>query len=377
MTGVRLDAVSKIYPGRRGRPPVAAMDGLDLDIAPGELLVLLGPSGCGKSTTLRSLAGLETPDSGRIVQGDRVVFDSAQRLDVPPERRNIGMVFQSYALWPHKTVRANIGYPLTARKLRKPGWVEEAAALVDCSELLDRYPAQLSGGQQQRVGLARGIVARPDLVLLDEPLSNLDARLRDQVRTQLHELHRRLGFTGVYVTHDQVEALALGDRVAVMRAGRIEQLGTPEDVFSSPATEYVADFVGFTERLDVTRTTGGWEAAGRPLVGLTTVCSGEPDKGATLRFRNDDVRVLPRGTDPDGLVGLGYATVLDRSFLGRSVELTLDVVDGGVLRAHLAPGDGLASAAAGDLVTVAIAADRVLAFGRGRTSASSTSRAAS
>ena len=153
---------------------------------------------------------------------------SGAKLNLSPDRRSIGMVFQSYALWPHMTVRKNIAYPLRARKLRQGlagGWVEDIAAVVDCGELLDRYPGQLSGGQQQRVALARGLVARPDLVLFDEPLSNLDARLREQVRNELAELHNRLGFTAVYVTHDQSEALALGDRLAIMRQGRIEQLG--------------------------------------------------------------------------------------------------------------------------------------------------------
>ena len=237
------------------------MDDLDLDIEEGEFLVLLGPSGCGKTTTLRCLAGLETPDEGRITFGDRAVFDSSTKLNLSPDKRNIGMVFQSYALWPHMTVRKNIGYPLKARKLKGPetkNWVEETAALVDCSPLLDRYPAQLSGGQQQRVALARGLVARPDVVLFDEPLSNLDARLRDQVRAQLHELHARLRFSAVFVTHDQSEALALADRVAIMRAGRFEQVGTPEHVFEEPATEYVAGFIGMSNRLPLERTRRGW-----------------------------------------------------------------------------------------------------------------------
>ena len=191
--------------------------------------MLLGPSGCGKTTTLRCLAGLETPGQGRIVFGDTTVFDAGKRVNLSPDKRRIGMVFQSYALWPHMTVRKNLAYPLKARKLReglKWGWVEQTAELVDCASLLDRYPAQLSGGQQQRVALARGLVARPELVLFDEPLSNLDARLRDQVRAQIHELHGRLGFTAVFVTHDQSEALALGDRLAIMKHGKIEQYDT-------------------------------------------------------------------------------------------------------------------------------------------------------
>ena len=180
------------------------------------------------------------------------MFDAARRLNLPPNKRSIGMVFQSYALWPHMKVRKNIAYPLKARKLKqglREGWVEQAAAQVDCSALLDRYPAQLSGGQQQRVALARGLVARPELVLFDEPLSNLDARLRDQVRIEIHELHTRLGFTAVFVTHDQSEALALGDRLAIMKQGKIEQYDTPEQVYEQPASEYVAAFIGISNRL--------------------------------------------------------------------------------------------------------------------------------
>ena len=227
MSYVTIEGLNKHF---AGKPPTTAIDDLDLEIEEGEFLVLLGPSGCGKTTTLRCLAGLETPSSGAISFGGRTVFDSGSRIDTSPDKRNLGMVFQSYALWPHMTVRKNIGYPLRARKIPKSecrGWVEDVAALVDCGQLLDRYPAQLSGGQQQRVALARGLVARPDLVLFDEPLSNLDARLRDQVRAQIHELHERLRFTAVFVTHDQREALALGDRLAIMKAGRIEQFDTP------------------------------------------------------------------------------------------------------------------------------------------------------
>src|SRR6185312_8418900 len=183
-------------------------------------------------------------------------------------KREIGMVFQSYALWPHMTVRKNIGYPLRTRRIRgaqAKEWIEEVAALVDTTQLLDRHPAQLSGGQQQRIALARGLVARPELVLFDEPLSNLDARLRDQVRTEIHELHGRLGFTAVYVTHDQVEALALGDRLAIMRAGALEQLATPETIFEEPATDYVAGFIGMGNRLELERQDGRWAYAGQSV----------------------------------------------------------------------------------------------------------------
>ena len=263
MSDVRIRGLTKRW---HGKPPTTAVDDLDLDVEAGEFLVLLGPSGCGKTTTLRCIAGLETANTGEIHFGDNVVFDAARKVNVPPNKRNIGMVFQSYALWPHMTVRKNIGYPLKARRVEKAtarNWVEETAALVDCEPLLERYPGQLSGGQQQRVALARGLVARPELVLFDEPLSNLDARLRDQVRTEIHELHGRLGFTAVYVTHDQSEALALGDRLAIMRTGEIEQLATPEEVFEEPATEYVAGFIGMSNRFCST-SRRSWRLPQRP-----------------------------------------------------------------------------------------------------------------
>src|SRR5918995_2786016 len=258
MSRVVIENLTKRF---EGKPPTVAVDDLSLEIDQGEFLVLLGPSGCGKTTTLRCLAGLETANDGVLTFGDEQVFDSSSKLNLSPDKRSIGMVFQSYALWPHMTVRKNIGYPLKARKMRQglsEGWVETIAGVVDCGELLDRYPGQLSGGQQQRVALARGLVARPDLVLFDEPLSNLDARLREQVRNELAELHNRLGFTAVYVTHDQSEALALGDRMAIMRKGRIEQLGTPEEVFASPRSEYVAGFIGMGNRLELKRHDDAW-----------------------------------------------------------------------------------------------------------------------
>ena len=212
MSSLTISSLSKEF----GKTRVVA--DLNLQVATGEMLVLVGPSGCGKTTTLRCLAGLEVPDAGSITFGGRTVFDAAAGVDVAPDKRNIGMVFQSYALWPHMTVRENVAYPLKVRGLKQglaQGWVDDTVKLVDCEKLLDRYPAQLSGGQQQRVALARGLVARPELMLFDEPLSNLDARLRDQVRSQLHELHARLGFTAVFVTHDQVEALAQPPRTHV------------------------------------------------------------------------------------------------------------------------------------------------------------------
>jgi iron(III) transport system ATP-binding protein len=236
------------------------------------------------------------------------------------------MVFQSYALWPHMNVRKNIGYPLKARKLKGPStkqWVDETAALVDCSELLDRYPGQLSGGQQQRVALARGLVARPDVVLFDEPLSNLDARLRDQVRAQLHELHARLGFSAVFVTHDQTEALALADRVAIMRSGRFEQIGTPEHVFEEPATEYVAGFIGMSNRLPLERGATGWAFSGAVVAGDLRL-PGNP-MTVTARVRPEDLQLAPTAADcPSGSVCMP-ADVVDSQFGGRHMDVVIRV----------------------------------------------------
>ncbi|MEV0219143.1 ABC transporter ATP-binding protein [Streptomyces sp. NPDC050704] len=344
MSHVRIEGLTKRF---AGKPPAVAVDDLSLEIERGEFIVLLGPSGCGKTTTLRCLAGLETPDVGRISLSDQTVLDIRGKVNLPPNKRRIGMVFQSYALWPHMTVRRNIGYPLRTRRVPREqarGRIEEAAELVECSALLDRYPAQLSGGQQQRVALARGLAAQPDLVLFDEPLSNLDARLRDQVRAQLHELHARLGFTAVFVTHDQSEALALGDRLAIMKAGRIEQLDTPERVFEEPATEYVAGFIGMSNRLPLRRQGEGWVLAGQAdaddpsgTAGATgqlgaaspTVADELPVPRSlgevAARLRPDDLQLCPAEEKPPAH-GVGLpAEVVDAQFGGRHMDVVVSI----------------------------------------------------
>lgn len=237
MATVTFQQATRIYPGTED----PAVDGLDLEIADGEFLVLVGPSGCGKSTTLRMLAGLEPVDEGSIFIGDRDVSDT------PPKDRDIAMVFQTYALYPHMTVAQNIGFHLKITKIPKAERAErvrEAARILDLEQYLERKPAKLSGGQRQRVAMGRAIVRQPQVFLMDEPLSNLDAQLRVQTRTQIAALQRRLGVTTVYVTHDQVEAMTMGDRVAVLKDGLLQQCATPRELFTNPANAFVAGFIG-------------------------------------------------------------------------------------------------------------------------------------
>ncbi|ONF70879.1 ABC transporter ATP-binding protein [Amycolatopsis keratiniphila] len=237
MATVTFSDTTRFYAGV-DRP---AVDGLDLEVADGEFLVLVGPSGCGKSTTLRMLAGLEGVDDGSIHIGDRDV------TELPPKDRDIAMVFQNYALYPHMTVGENIGFHLKLAKIPKAERdrkVREAAAVLDLTEYLDRKPAKLSGGQRQRVAMGRAIVREPSVFLMDEPLSNLDAKLRVQTRTQIASLQRRLGITTLYVTHDQVEAMTMGDRVAVLKDGILQQCDTPVGLFAKPLNVFVAGFIG-------------------------------------------------------------------------------------------------------------------------------------
>jgi ABC-type Fe3+/spermidine/putrescine transport system ATPase subunit len=243
-TDLRLIGLTKSY------GPVPAVRGIDLDVPAGTMVSLIGPSGCGKTTTLRMIAGLERPDDGQIIAGTRTLTDG--RHGEPPESRDMGMVFQSYALWPHMTVARNVAYGLKQRKVPGPEIatkVNAVLALVGMGEYGERYPAQLSGGQQQRVALARAIATEPSILLFDEPLSNLDAMLREQMRFEIRSLQQRLGITAVYVTHSQDEALVLSDRIAVMRDGVIAQIGAPLDIFNTPKTEFVATFIGLANIL--------------------------------------------------------------------------------------------------------------------------------
>ncbi len=241
MGQIRLDGIVKSY----GKEVV--VKNLDLTVKPGEFLTILGPSGCGKTTTLRMIAGLEEPDEGNIQLGDRMVFSRSDGVVIPPEARGLGLIFQSYALWPHMTVAKNITLALKEKKLSKTeiaARLENALNLVQLTGYAERYPSELSGGQQQRVAVARLIALRPSILLMDEPLSNLDAKLRTEMRASLKRLHRDLEATTVYVTHDQIEALTLSDRVIIMNKGEIMQEGTPYEIYHHPANIFVAEFIG-------------------------------------------------------------------------------------------------------------------------------------
>ncbi|WP_010277155.1 ABC transporter ATP-binding protein [Paenibacillus senegalensis] len=237
---ITIRDISKSFGGTKALHP------LDLAVGSGEFLTLLGPSGCGKTTLLRLIAGLEEPDKGEILFGDKVVFSSAAGKRLPVQKRNLGMVFQDFALWPHMTVFENVAFALKARRQtdRLRERVKEAVRFVRLTGMEDRYPHELSGGQQQRVAFARAIAGRPEIILFDEPLSALDALLREEMRVELIRLVRELGVTAVYVTHDQSEAMSMSDRIAVMRQGRVLQLGTSEDIYHCPVNEDVARFVG-------------------------------------------------------------------------------------------------------------------------------------
>lgn len=329
LSELRVEGLQKAF-GRRAS--VMAVDDFNVSLRKGELLVLLGPSGCGKTTVLRCIGGLETPTKGHISIGGHSVFNSDTRLDVPVHKRSIGMVFQNYALWPHMTVEENVGYPLASRariaRTERVQRVKAALTTVRCENLADRYPAQLSGGQQQRVALARALIAEPTLVLLDEPLSNLDAILRTELRAQLQTLHRKLGFTGVYVTHDQLEAFNLGDRIAVMDSGQIQQIGTPQSVYERPATTDIAAFLGVRNAIALVPEGASW----RTSIGTRICLDPHVGSGVTeIRLRMGDVRLCEFGQSADANhIFLGQGMVEESLFSGEHndyiVRLGTDVL---------------------------------------------------
>ncbi|MEL6546227.1 MAG: ABC transporter ATP-binding protein [Myxococcota bacterium] len=286
MAEVRLEAVEK----RFGATTVVR--GLDLTVRSGELVALLGPSGCGKTTTLRMISGLERVSAGQISISERVVDDGARRFD-PPERRGLGMVFQSYAIWPHRSVEANVAYPLERQRVGATERGERVSRALDAVRLgafSQRRPDQLSGGQLQRVALARALVADPKVMLLDEPLSNLDAALREELRAELAALRERIDITMIYVTHDQAEALALADRIAVMNQGVIEQLASPRELWSAPATPFVGAFVGGANVLKGHLDSGVFRIGEQEFV-LPEGTAGAEQGAAEVLFRPEDVEL--------------------------------------------------------------------------------------
>ena len=295
MASVTFDHASRIYPGA-DKP---AVDQLCLDIADGEFLVLVGPSGCGKSTSLRMLAGLEDVNGGRILIGDKDV------TDVPPKNRDIAMVFQNYALYPHMSVRENMGFALKIAGVPKEEInkrVEEAAKILDLEPYLDRKPKAMSGGQRQRVAMGRAIVRKPQVFLMDEPLSNLDAKLRVQTRTQIASLQRELGVTTVYVTHDQTEALTMGDRIAVLAGGLLQQCGTPQEMYERPANEFVAGFIGSPAmNLGTFTVEGEWAKLGPARVRVSEAAraamTAEDGGKIKIGFRPEGLDVVADGSD--------------------------------------------------------------------------------
>ncbi len=348
MAGVRLQGVRKAY------GPLTVADGIDLVIQPGELVCLLGPSGCGKTTTLRLVAGFVAPDAGTIHVGDRQL--SGPGFALPPEKRDMSMIFQSYALWPHMTVAENVAYGLSLRKLPKADIARKVDAMLATTQLQKlaaRYPGELSGGQQQRVALARALVVEPQTLLLDEPLSNLDTNLREEMRFEIRRLHDAFRYTTIYVTHDQLEAMTTADRIVVMNAGRMEQVGSPEDIYQRPESEFVARFIGGTNILRGRRD-GRVAHVGALAVGWELGEAGAGDQ-AVLSIRPHEV-VMGAAEGPNVFPG----TVMRHTYLGAQRDYLVDVA-GTTLRV-LAPLD--VRAEPGDAVQVQLPPGRVRALAR-------------
>ncbi|MFL5255366.1 MAG: ABC transporter ATP-binding protein [Rhodopila sp.] len=304
---------------------VVAVNGISFNINAGELVTLLGPSGCGKTSTLRAIAGLEDPSSGVIRLGGQTMYSSTERRNVPTEKRSLSMVFQSYAIWPHMSVAENVAYGLTLRKLPRAEIdqiVRRTLDMVRMGGYADRPASKLSGGQQQRVAVARAIAFSPTVLLFDEPLSNLDAKLRTEMRVELRELQRQLDVTSVYVTHDQEEALAISDRIIVMDHGVIEQIGTPEAIYNRPASLFVADFVGAANLIPGRVVDGGgFETIGG--VRLAVADGGKAD-GTTVALRSSYVGLRPAGTAaPDGM-NVAEGSIHRRMFHGDFIQYVVD-----------------------------------------------------
>jgi iron(III) transport system ATP-binding protein len=360
MAGITIRGLSKAFGAREG--DVAAVADVDLDIKDNSFVTLLGPSGCGKTTTLRLIAGYIVPDRGTIEVDGRLL--SSPGSVVPPEARGMGMVFQNYAIWPHKNVFENVVFGLKLRKVpaaearRK---VEETLALVNLGGLGNRYPNELSGGQQQRVALARSLVVEPDILLLDEPLSNLDAKLRERMRSELKELQRRTGITFVYVTHDQAEALALSDQIAVMNAGRLQQFGTPYEVYAYPANRMVADFMGLVNlvpgKVSALRNGGGTVEVGELALNIAALDGLKPGDAVDVAIRPENISLLP----PAGAAPGNTARITNHVFLGNISEYYATLPSGQTLRVQTHPRQHFT---VGEAVAVEIEATQCSVFRR-------------
>ena len=329
MASVALRGLTKRY----GTQTV--LDNVSLDVESGKLVCLLGPSGCGKTTALRLVAGFLEPTAGEIALGDRIVATPARTM--PPEQRNVSMVFQSYALWPHMTVAQNVAYGLELRKLRRADIAKKVAAILTTTQLTpwaERYPAELSGGQQQRVSLARALIVEPDTLLLDEPLSNLDANLREEMRFEVRRLHDAYRYTTIYVTHDQSEAMTTADLIAVMNAGRIEQLGTPQEVYDAPRSEFVARFLGGSNILRGKALDASHIAFG----GASIECRGGPlgpSTDAALSIRPHEVAL--HADPPQAAGNVVEGRVVRNVFLGSARDYVVAINDGTQLRVSAPP----------------------------------------
>jgi iron(III) transport system ATP-binding protein len=322
---------------------LVVVDDVTLRVDHGQLVCLLGPSGCGKTTTLRLIAGFVEPSDGEIHVGDRIVSDKKRTL--PPESRKMSMIFQSYALWPHMTVAENIVYGLRLRKLDRDAIGRKLAAILSTTKLealAQRYPGELSGGQQQRVALARALIVEPETLLLDEPLSNLDANLREEMRFEIRRLHDQYRYTTVYVTHDQSEAMTTADLIAVMNAGRIDQLGTPEDIYDRPQSEFVARFIGASNIIKgIARDANHIAFAGATLeVVGTGLAAGDT---AAVAIRQHDIALSAQA--PQNLPNVIPGRVLRQVFLGATRDYLVEAADGSQLRVVTTPGNLVAEGA--------------------------------